>query len=166
MKTSYYARLKGLDQTKYVPVAISGDEGKLVGFEGRAERKLSPYTFFRKWNERKKEIEAIKSTISEDDYLLLKEENQNEYINKFYEKVLKNLDPAEVYASLGDNAVLLCFERPTDFCHRFLVAAWLEINLGIQIDELGFENDKAVQENKNNLKAKLIKVISSYKGKE
>ena len=60
MKTSYYARLNGLDTTKFVPIAISGDEGKLVGFEGRAERKLSPYTFFRKWKDRENEIEALK----------------------------------------------------------------------------------------------------------
>ncbi len=162
MKTSYYARLKTIDTKKYVPIAISGDEGKIVGFEGLAQRRLSPYTFFRKWKERETEIEKLKDAIGEEEYQKLKGENQNDYIEKFYAKVLKNLNPVEVYDSLGENAVLLCFEKPTQFCHRFLVAAWLELKLGVKIDELGFENDKAVQENKTRLKQKLEKVINKY----
>lgn len=166
MKTSYYAKLKNIDTTKYLPIAISGDEGKLVGFQGRAERKLSPYSFFKSWKARENEIEEIKTEISEEEYLTLKEENQNEYIDKFYNKVLKSLNPKEIYNSLGENAVLLCFEKPTDFCHRFLVAGWLEINLGIEIVELGFENDFKVKANKDRLKEKLLKVIANENTKE
>ncbi len=163
MKTSYYARLKTIDTKKYVPIAISVDQGKLVGFGGRAERKLSPYTFFKIWKARETEIEKLKDAIGEQEYQKLKEENQDDYINKFYNKVLLPLEASEVYSSLGENAVLLCFEKPTQFCHRFLVAAWLELNLGIEIDELDFENDKAVIENKQKLKAKLEKMIKNTK---
>lgn len=166
MKTSYYAKLKNIDTTKYLPIAISGDEGKLVGFQGRAERKLSPYSFFKSWKARENEIEEMKTEISEAEYLTLKEENQNEYIDKFYNKVLKSLNPKEIYNSLGENAVLLCFEKPTDFCHRFLVAGWLEINLGIEIVEFGFENDFKVKANKDRLKEKLLKVIANENTKE
>ena len=42
MKTTYYANLNKIDMSKYTPVAISGDCGKLVGFEGVALRELSP----------------------------------------------------------------------------------------------------------------------------
>ncbi len=166
MKTSYYAKLKNIDTTKYLPIAISGDEGKLVGFQGRAERKLSPYSFFKSWKARENEIEEMKDYISQNEYKRLKEENQDDYIEKFYNKVLKPLDPAEIFNFLCDNAVLLCFEKPTEFCHRFLVAGWLEINLGIEIDELGFENDFKVKANKDRLKEKLLKVIANENTKE
>ena len=99
----------------------------------------------------------------------MKNYNQELYVKAFYEKVLKKLDPKQVYDSLGNNAVLLCFEKPTEFCHRFLVAGWLEMNLDVKIDEFGFENDKTVQENKANLKNQLKTVMekdrTNIKGK-
>lgn len=157
MKTSYYANLKNIDTTKFQPIAISGDEGKMVGFTGKGMRKLSPYCFFRKWKEKEVEIEEKykNKKITEQDYILLKYRNENEYIENFYYKVLKKLNPQEVYNELGENAVLLCFEKPTQFCHRFLVASWLELSLGIQIDEYGYENNLLVKNNKESLKSAL-----------
>ena len=57
-------------------------------------------------------------------------------------KVLSKLNPQQVFDELGDNAVLLCYEKyanienGTTFCHRRMVAKWLEQNLGIKVDEL------------------------------
>ncbi len=62
--------------------------------------------------------------------------------------------------------MLLCFEKPTEFCHRFLVAGWLELNLEVQIDEYDFENNEKVIKNKQNLKEKLKKVIEKDKSSE
>jgi len=39
-----------------------------------------------------------------------------------------------VYEELGENAVLLCWEKD-GFCHRHLVADWLQEKLGIEIKE-------------------------------
>lgn len=169
MKTSYYSNLNKIDHSQFEPVAISGDEGKLVGFHGRAMRKLSPYTFFKKWKEIEMEIESDfkDNKISETIYKQRKFENQKKYIEKFYNQVLSKLDPIEVYNELGQNAVLLCFEKPTDFCHRFLVAGWLEMNLSIEINEYGFENDINVKKNKENLKLLLKEVMEeSYERSE
>ena len=170
MKTSYYANLKSIDQQQYIPVAISGDEGKLVGFEGRARRDLSPYYFFKKWKEKEVEIENAyeDKSLSKEEYRKLKKTNEDAYIKKFYQSVLKPLDPKAVYKDLGENAILLCFETPTEFCHRFLIAGWLELNLGIKIDELGFENDKSVIENKERLKNEIKKYMQkeNLMGKE
>ncbi len=165
MKTSYYANVKKIDKSQFEPVAISGDEGKLVGFTGRALRKLSPYPFFRKWKAKEDEIENNfkNNLISKEDYIKFKQENQDDYIDKFYNIVLKPLDPQEIYEELGENAVLLCFEKPTNFCHRFLVAGWLEMALNIQIDEFGFEYDIEVKKNKENLKEKLKKYMENDK---
>ena len=157
MKTSYYANLERIDRSKFEPVAISGDEGKMVNFEGRALRKLSPYTFFRKWKEKEDWLdeEFNNGRMLYEDYKTLKHKNEQDYIQMFYNKVLKPLNPQSIYNELGENAVMLCFEKPTKFCHRFLVSGWLELNLGVKIDEYGFENDKEVQKNKERLKREI-----------
>ena len=64
------------------------------------------------------------------------------YTKLYYEKVLNKLNPQQVYDELGENAVLLCYEKYADiengtaFCHRRIVAKWLEDNLGIKVEEL------------------------------
>lgn len=68
------------------------------------------------------------------------------YTKLYYEKVLNKLNPQEVYNQLGDKVVLLCYEKWSDikegttFCHRRIVAKWLEDNLGIKVEELENEN--------------------------
>jgi uncharacterized protein (DUF488 family) len=53
-----------------------------------------------------------------------------------YQKILDNLDPRQVFDDLGEDAILLCWEAPGKFCHRRLVAAWLEKHLGRSVPEL------------------------------
>ena len=53
-----------------------------------------------------------------------------------YQKILDNLDPQRVYEDLGGNSTLICWEAPGIFCHRRLVAAWLEEHLGVTVPEL------------------------------
>jgi uncharacterized protein (DUF488 family) len=48
---------------------------------------------------------------------------------------LDKLDPGEVAYELGSEAVLLCWEAPGRFCHRRLVATWLEEALGVDVPE-------------------------------
>jgi hypothetical protein len=64
------------------------------------------------------------------------------YTEQFIEKVLMPLNPHEIYATIcgrfGDDATLLCYEKPGDFCHRHIVAAWFKSNLGISVPELTF----------------------------
>ena len=57
-----------------------------------------------------------------------------------YYKQLDSLDPQKVYNDL-QNCVLVCFESPKDlasgakFCHRRMVAGWIEEKLGIVVPE-------------------------------
>jgi hypothetical protein len=53
-----------------------------------------------------------------------------------YQAILDKLDPRQVYDDLGEDAILLCWEAPGVFCHRRLVAEWLEEHLGIEVPEL------------------------------
>ena len=62
-----------------------------------------------------------------------------------FQAILAMLDPREVYQSLGENAVLLCWEKPNIWCHRRLVAEWLENALGVTIPELGMERAQVLE---------------------
>ncbi len=54
----------------------------------------------------------------------------------YHTTVLDKLNPEKVYQSLGDDAVLLCWEAPGKFCHRHIVANWLNAHLNVNITEL------------------------------
>lgn len=63
-----------------------------------------------------------------------------EYFEKTYKKeVLENLDPKKVYDDLCNlveaEPVLCCWCYPGEFCHRRVVARWLEENLNVVIEE-------------------------------
>lgn len=69
--------------------------------------------------------------------------NRTEY-ERLYALQLADLDPRKVVADLtslagGAEPVLLCYEKPpfteTNWCHRRLVAAWLEKELAIEVPE-------------------------------
>lgn len=66
-----------------------------------------------------------------------------------YRNLLIKLDPARIYdqlCTLGPSIVLSCWESATDchagetWCHRHLVAQWLEDCLGIEVSEIGHPN--------------------------
>ncbi|MEA2044925.1 MAG: hypothetical protein U9N48_00120 [Euryarchaeota archaeon] len=58
-----------------------------------------------------------------------------EYTRRYNEEVLSKLD------ALGKDAILLCWEMPGTFCHRRLVAGWLEEEmLGISVPERGSDD--------------------------
>jgi len=97
-------------------VAISRTQPR--GWTGRAYEPLAPT-----W----RLVQAAKSGAIDDD----------EYTRRYRAEVLSKLDPARVRADLGDDAVLLCWERPGAFCHRRLVAEWFEETLGVSVPEVG-----------------------------
>jgi len=61
---------------------------------------------------------------------------QDEYVVAYIETILDRLDPFQVYAGMGDDAILLCWEKPGLFCHRRIVAEWFKKHLGIKVNEL------------------------------
>jgi len=60
---------------------------------------------------------------------------EKDYTQRYYKEVLSKLDPRKVYNDL-DGKILLCHEPPGAFCHRRLVARWLEHSLGVKVPEL------------------------------
>ncbi|UEC43716.1 MAG: hypothetical protein METHAR1v1_1640007 [Methanothrix sp.] len=114
MKTSSFSRSGSHPRA----VAISRTRPK--GWTGRVYEPLAP-----SWSLL---AEALSGEIDED-----------EYIRRYREEVLASLDPARVYADLGEDAVLLCWERAGAFCHRRLVAEWFEEELGVLVPEVAEE---------------------------
>ena len=65
-----------------------------------------------------------------------KNQDINLYTERYMEQILFPLDPEQVLEDLGKYSVLLCWESSGKFCHRRLVAKWLEESLNIKIPEL------------------------------
>jgi hypothetical protein len=55
-----------------------------------------------------------------------------------YGWLLSELDAENICAALGDGAILLCWCKPSDFCHRRLVAEWIEREMGLVVPEWNF----------------------------
>lgn len=117
--TSYFAKLKSLPHN-IIPISICAKVPSW--YEGLQYKKLAPkYDFFMKWKEN-----------HDNDY----------YIKCFNEQVLNELNvltvikdlidliPQDLISEHGLNKTicLVCYEKPSDFCHRHLVADWLNKN--------------------------------------
>jgi len=110
MNTSYYAKYKGDN-------AVSIAARCPHWFTGRQYKKLAPY---------------YNTLIEYKNGKLTKEQ----YSECYRTEVLNNLDAKQVYEELGEDAVLLCWEKSGSFCHRHLVAEWLKEKLGVEVTEL------------------------------
>lgn len=116
--TSYFANVKNLPRTIF-PIAICGKAPDW--WQGASYKKFAPkWPFFSVWKETR-----------DNDY----------YINHFNKEVLNTLDIKEIIRDLevwSQNGkfdiALICYEKPGDFCHRHLVAKWLN-SIGIQCKE-------------------------------
>lgn len=130
----YTSSYKECITNKYNTYSISKDRGKDAFYEGNCYLALAPKeSFFRVWCNNTGKIDQM--------------ENNKYYIREFYHQILKNLDPKEIYEQL-DNSILLCYEDNTQFCHRHLVSAWLELFLDIQVPEVKVLDEKLIIVNK------------------
>lgn len=62
------------------------------------------------------------------------------YIELYEREILAKLNARQVWNELhvltgGLEPVLLCWEKPGEFCHRQLVARWFRRELNIRVDE-------------------------------
>lgn len=127
-------------------VSISKDGGKSVNFKGKKYYQLSPkLEFFKKWKENIGKI--------------TEEENIRFYIEHYYNEVLKDLDISELLTELGTNFIMGCYEKSDDFCHRFIVANYLELVLGINIDEIKVKDGKIITLPKSKMYKKIGNIL-------
>ncbi len=67
--------------------------------------------------------------------------SEEEYRVRFATEILSKLDPQAAWDALHTlsaphEPILLCYEKPGEFCHRRLVATWFEEALGVTVAEL------------------------------
>lgn len=105
--TSYFANMKNIPQG-YKPVAICAKSPDW--YTGPEYRKLAP---------------------SYDIFMQFKQSGDfNRFAQRYSTEILGKLKPNDVVQEIirmaeGQNLVLLCYEKPSDPCHRHLVADWL-----------------------------------------
>lgn len=117
--TGYYAKLKKYKEDGLYPIAISG---KIPDFYGGAywDDFAPRYEDFLEW----------KSGQTSDIQYTKKYRNWLNSLNKQEIKdVLKELENED------RDIIFLCYEKPGDFCHRHILADWLEENMGVRVDE-------------------------------
>lgn len=64
--------------------------------------------------------------------------------NESYRKILESANPEQVWEFLPDKAALMCFEKHPQWCHRRMLAEWLEEKLGVEITEFGYPRSSVV----------------------
>ena len=115
--TSYFAKLKKLP-ADLIPISISIYPPR--GWNGLQYKKLAPSA-------------SILSDWKRDG-------DCKRYIDRYMNDILSKLDPIRVASDLqslageGKDIVLVCYEKSEDFCHRHLVAEWLDQH-GIRCEE-------------------------------
>lgn len=126
--TSYFAKLRNIPSDIF-PVSIAGKPP--ISYANAQYKHLAPkYEFFMEW----------------------KKNHDNDYYIKHYKaEVLNTLSAKYVVDWLyklsgGKDVVLLCYEKPGDFCHRHLVAEWLKEN-GFDCNEYSFDTVNQKEEN-------------------
>lgn len=133
--TGYFAKVKQYENAGLTTVSISGKAPSF--YKGPEYKGLAPrWQMFNDW--KKGKIDNFGYT-------------------KLFNQYLETLDKESVKRALesfGEDVVLLCYEKPGDFCHRHLVADWLETNFGWRVDEY----DQVLVDRKN----QAIKDLKSY----
>lgn len=138
-------------------VSITGDGGNAWNFYGNAYKKMAPS--LKLWQY----YDSNPDNLKENDLI-------DCYIKEFYELRLKNLNPYEFFnilnSKFGEEIILLCHENPgkelniEHFCHRRLLADWIELETGIIIPELSItENNKIIKIETYDLKPKIKQLI-------
>ncbi len=121
--TSYFAKLSKLP-ANVTPIAICGKSPEW--YKGIQYKKLAPkWSFFSVWKQTHDKDYYVEHFCKEVLYTL----NADDVIKELYELAGKSQD---------EDIVLICYEKPGDFCHRHLVANWLR-NQGYPVEEYKFK---------------------------
>ena len=116
MNTSNFAKSKKFIDKNLVSISLYPPKW----YNGRVYKDLAP-----NWDT----IDAWKKSSKT-------EKDWENYKRDYFKSKLNKLDPKKVFEDLGDDAILLCFEKDGEPGHRHLVADWLTSNLNIKITEI------------------------------
>lgn len=116
LKTGYFAKVNKYREEGYMPIAIS--VSKPNWFNGNSLNIFAPeWSLVDKWK---------KGLITWDDY-------RKDYCNMLSRRnIAHTLRLLEPYKKV----VLLCYEKPSDKCHRHELADYLKTKFGLDVKEL------------------------------
>ena len=123
-------------------VSITGDGGNAWGYFGPSYKKLAPkLVTYTPYHEKLEKLQSLKNDVLKfKEYMEYRKIIEDEYIKSYYDIRLKNLDIEELlntfYNKFGSDIILLCHEPVDEFCHRRLIADYIELNTGIYIPEI------------------------------
>lgn len=140
-------------------VSITGDGGNAWGFYGNAYKKMAPKFYLWQY-------------YNQNPDNLVEENLIDWYIKEFYELRLRELNAYELINALnqkyGEEIILICHELPglklnkEHFCHRRLLADWVELETGIVIPEISIDKNGTIKnEEIYDLKPKIKKLIKN-----
>ena len=144
-------------------VSITGDGGNAWGYYGPAYKKLAPrLVTYTPYAEKYEELLSLREM---QEYMAMRKQIEDQYIESYYETRLKELDVLELLNTLqqkfGNQIILLCHENIEEFCHRRLVADYIELKTGVYIPEVTVSSDGIIQRVEPiRYKERLQKVIS------
>ena len=130
-------------------VSVTGDGGNAWGYYGPSYKKLAPkLVTYVPYSEKLNELNKLKEDLTK--YLEYRKIIEDEYIKSYYDIRLKDLDVLELLNTLnekfGNNIILLCHEPIDEFCHRRLIADFIELKTGIYIPEICVDEKGKVKE--------------------
>lgn len=90
-------------------------------------------------------------TVAPLPFMLSEDMTEEQYVEHYNRLVLEPLDINRFLKSLealsvNKDVALCCYEKPGQFCHRHLLAEWLNKQRGLDIKEFGVKEEKVVEE--------------------
>ncbi len=146
-------------------VSITGDGGNAWNYFGPAYKKLAPRLMtYLLYADALKDLEKIKDSIPIEEYTKKKRKIEFTYIKSYYETRLKNLEMEDflktLEAKFGTNIIFLCHEPVNEFCHRRVLADYIELQTGVYIPEVKImSNDEFTLKQPLNYKQELKRIM-------
>ena len=123
--TTYFAQLRNLP-SNVIPISICARAPQW--YSGIQYKKLAPkYDFFMEWKQNHDNDYYVEHFSSEVLELLDVRRVMNELQVALPDEVKVQMQ-APFWSSKDWHVALVCYEKPSDFCHRHLVADWLRQN--------------------------------------
>ena len=125
-------------------VSVTGDGGNAWGYYGSSYKKLAPkLVTYIPYATKYEELLKLK------EYVEFRKQIEDEYIRSYYDIRLKDLDVKELLYILnnrfGNDIILLCHEPIDEFCHRRIIADYIELETGIYISEVSVDENGNVK---------------------
>lgn len=117
--TSYFGNIRKLERAGVIPVGISLGRNKYISCQYLQYLAPKRYMLDDKW--------------TDEEYIQM---YKKDVLSKVNINILRE-DIRAISKNGTRDVALLCYEKPTDFCHRHIFAEWMLEQTGYEIEEFG-----------------------------